>query len=388
METGVKTSIKVENLVFDPKNPRVPQSLQGIKDEAKIIEYMVLYGNVTDLMLSIAETGYSDAEPLLVVRDDKGKYVVVEGNRRLAALKLLNNPNLTDIRVKLINEIIENAQTDIPQEVPCVVYQNRNSILDYLGYRHITGVKDWGPLEKARYLEQLYELHIEDAGIDNIYKKLAKMIGSKASYVKNLHMALKLYDLANDEAYYGAEIKDKDINFSWITTVLGYTGISEYIGFDANDISTDKIDKERFKNVFLWMFDPEKAVVGESRQLSKLSTVLSSKEATEKLEKGASLSEAILYTSEPEEVFKKMLERAKAELEHAKSAIEQLNRKPEETDDLLRDIDKLRKTIVGALAANFDDELQEFMKQPLSSLKGVTPEQMKQIMELIGKSSE
>lgn len=198
METGVKTSIKVEKLVFDPKNPRVPQSLQGIKDEAKIINYMVLYGNVTDLMLSIAETGYSDAEPLLVVQDDEGKYVVVEGNRRLAALKLLNNPNLTDIRVKIINEIIENAQAEIPQEVPCVVYQNRNSILDYLGYRHITGVKDWGPLEKARYLEQLYELHIEEAGINNIYKKLAKMIGSKAGYVKNLHMALKLYDLAND----------------------------------------------------------------------------------------------------------------------------------------------------------------------------------------------
>ena len=370
METGVKTSIKVEKLVFDPKNPRVPQSLQGIKDEAKIINYMVLYGNVTDLMLSIAETGYSDAEPLLVVQDDEGKYVVVEGNRRLAALKLLNNPNLTDIRVKIINEIIENAQAEIPQEVPCV------------------GVKDWGPLEKARYLEQLYELHIKEAGINNIYKKLAKMIGSKAGYVKNLHMALKLYDLANDEAYYGAEIKDKDINFSWITTVLGYTGVSEYIGFDANNISIDVIDKKRFKNVFLWMFDPEKAVVGESRQLSKLATVLSSKEATEKLEKGASLSEAILYTNEPEEAFKKMLERAKTELEHAKSAIEQLNRKPEEADDLLKDIDKLRKTIVGALAANFNDDLQEFMKQPLSSLQGATPEQMKQIIELLGKNSK
>lgn len=36
METGVKTSIKVEKLVFDPKNPRVPQSLQGIKYECEL----------------------------------------------------------------------------------------------------------------------------------------------------------------------------------------------------------------------------------------------------------------------------------------------------------------------------------------------------------------
>ena len=62
--------------------------LQGVTDENKVIDYMVKYGNVTELMLSIGETGYSEAEPLLVVKEGTDKYIVVEGNRRLAALKL------------------------------------------------------------------------------------------------------------------------------------------------------------------------------------------------------------------------------------------------------------------------------------------------------------
>ncbi len=208
MPIGAKRNIKVNQLLFDSNNPRVPQELQGNTEEEAIIEYMVKFGNVTELMLSIAEIGYSDAEPLLVVSVNSEKYVVVEGNRRLAALKLLNDPSLTDLRVKAINDIVDNASVKIPEEVPCIVYQNRTDILDYLGYRHITGVKDWGALEKAKYLDQLYNTHIDEVGQGGIYQKIAKMIGSRSDYTRKLHMALKLYELANDEAYYGMDIKD------------------------------------------------------------------------------------------------------------------------------------------------------------------------------------
>lgn len=114
MESGKKTSVNISELIFDPKNPRLPQNLQGVRDEKKIIEYMVGYGNILELMESIAETGYSDAEPLLVVKDKKDKYIVVEGNRRLAAVKLLNNPGLSELRKKVISEIVENASVEAP----------------------------------------------------------------------------------------------------------------------------------------------------------------------------------------------------------------------------------------------------------------------------------
>lgn len=157
MANKEKITIKLNNLKFDAQNPRLPMRLQGVTDENKVIDYMVKYGNVTELMLSIGETGYSEAEPLLVVKEGTDKYIVVEGNRRLAALKLLNDSELTKVRIQSINSVVSGAKY-IPEEVPCIVYASREDVLDYLGYRHITGVKDWGALEKARYLDQLYQM--------------------------------------------------------------------------------------------------------------------------------------------------------------------------------------------------------------------------------------
>ena len=62
-----KLEIELKSLWFDERNPRLPIRLQGETDENKIIDYMVKYGNIVELMLSIAEMGYSDAEPRLVV---------------------------------------------------------------------------------------------------------------------------------------------------------------------------------------------------------------------------------------------------------------------------------------------------------------------------------
>ncbi len=72
MPENEKLRIQLESLRFDTQNPRLPIHMQGVADEKKVIDYMVKYGNIIELMTSIAEAGYSEAEPLLAVRDPKG----------------------------------------------------------------------------------------------------------------------------------------------------------------------------------------------------------------------------------------------------------------------------------------------------------------------------
>lgn len=377
-----KLEIELEKLRFDIQNPRLPLRLQGVKDENKVIDYMVKYGNILELMLSIAETGYSDAEPLLVVMEKDGTYTVVEGNRRLSALKLLNNPALTKVRVQSIKNIIADAKY-VPDVIPCILYPKRKDVLDYLGYRHITGVKDWGALEKARYLEQLYQIHIKDTSADEIYRKLAKIIGSRSDYVFKLHTALKLYEHANERAYFGADIKEEDISFSWLTTALGYSGISNYIGIsEAEDASLQTLKEEPFENIFTWMFYPGKAVVKEVRQISELAKVTEYPAALEQLEKGGSIEEALLYTSAPSDAFIDMLTKAKQQLKQAKDAIEQLSEEPAEAKGLLEDMEKLIKTISGGLEANFaqNDEDANILSQLTQN-----PETLAKLRKLLGE---
>ena len=349
-----KARIKIDNLKFDKDNPRLPQKLIGNEREADVIDYMLRNGNILELMKSIAETGYSDAEPLLVVQDEaNGKYIVVEGNRRLTAIKLLNNPELAKVRKESVREILSEAKV-IPEDVPVIIYDKRQDILDYLGYRHITGVKEWGPLEKARYLEQLYFIHNGEQNRETIYSKLAKMIGSKAKYVYKLHQALKLYDKANDEAYYGAKITEEQISFSLITTALGYNEIVEFLGLNdsQNDI-LENLNEKNFEKLFLWLFDKESQKVFDSRQISALAEIVAKPAALEKLENGSSIEEAVLYTEAPAKAFMDMLSNAKKSLKQASEAVAQLSEEPVGAKELLEENEKIIKMIRGGLDNNF-----------------------------------
>ncbi len=357
MIQGIKKTINISNLKFDPENPRVPIELLGVTDETKILEYMIKSGNVTELMCSMAELGYTDAEPLLAVKDKQGeKYTVVEGNRRLAALKLLNNPELAKLRSETIVSIVESALV-IPTEIPCIVYPTRDDILDYLGYRHITGVKEWGALEKATYLNMLYEKHKKE-GLEreDIYRKLAKMIGSRMDYVRKLHMSYNLYVLANSNAFYGLKDTD-DFAFSWITAALGYVEIQNYIGLGEGEYTVENINQEKYEKLFKWLFN--RKIVSESRRIRDLAEVIGSEKAIEKLEDGYSLDEALLYSSHPEDVFTQLLLDSRDKLRKAMSQIEPLKEMPEDAESLLSDILKLTNSIKGALQANFvGNELQ------------------------------
>ena len=81
--------IETGKLEFDPENPRFYRLNERAGSDDAVIEEMLDDESVQDLMLSIGEQDYFPGEPLLVVKKGK-KFVVVEGNRRLAAVKLLN----------------------------------------------------------------------------------------------------------------------------------------------------------------------------------------------------------------------------------------------------------------------------------------------------------
>lgn len=345
-------SVPLTNLIFDPENPRLPKELRGSQDEAIIIKHMLRDESLIELMKSIGQTGYSPSEPLLVTPAGDN-YIVVEGNRRLAALKLLSSPELATIRRKSVEEVISQKAYS-PTTIPCIEHNSRESILDYLGYRHITGVKSWGALEKARYLQQLYDRHIDSEGKENIFYVLARMIGSRRDYVAKLLTSYMLYERANDEAYFGIDIEEKDVDFSLLSTALSYENIYKFIGLNsAGDIDGASVDGDNFEFLFQCLYDPSKKI-HESRELKQLSSVLGNPDALTEYKSGTPLQIATYYTSEPVETFKQLINDAYAALKSANGSVERIN--PEDEDfsyieGKLTDIRKLATAINAALSA-------------------------------------
>ena len=151
--------LDLESLAFDKKNPRLPTSVGG--DDAGILEYLATKTGIERLMSSIGENGYFPGETIVVTQKEAGKYTVIEGNRRLAALRLLQDPELVN-RSSIARAAKGAAHR--PSKVPAYIAQSRGDTLEYLGFRHISGVQRWDPLAKARYLKSLFDRAEGDPG--------------------------------------------------------------------------------------------------------------------------------------------------------------------------------------------------------------------------------
>ena len=315
------------DLQFDPENPRLPVTVDG-HNEQQVLQWMLGDDSLTELIGSIGEQDYFPGEPVLVAPPDAGghgpPFLVVEGNRRLAAVKLLADPQLAPIRSRAVESLVADARSR-PTALPAIVFGSRDEILDYLGYRHVTGVKEWGPLAKARYLEQLVR-RAKGLGDPLTYQRLARRIGSRPDYVQRLLGGLNVYDHAAENGFYRLEGVNEDaISFSVLTTALSYQKIAAFVGTDEVTEIGGKfahLSDESLRDLLDWMFRKRgdgATVLGESRNLGELAAVVSVPVAVKALRDGLSLGDALLLTNEPLEAFRRAVRQAADKLNLART---------------------------------------------------------------------
>ncbi len=302
--------ISLTLLDFDPENPRF-LAAEISNDDA--IQRMMEQENLDELVGSIGNQGFFPGEPLLVLRNPNApdRYIVVEGNRRLAALRALSGAIPRNQLTNSVAQLVSQAQNK-PTEVDCFVFQARRDILKYLGFRHISGPKRWDPLAKARYLADLIRSFYYDLAIDAQLKAVARDIGSKTDYVAKLLTALNLYDRAKTKNFYGLQrVNENDVKFSLLTTALSYSNIVAFLNLSSPSvINISQVDDARVKELLGWMFAQDQSgdtVLGESRELKRLAAIVASPRAVAELKKTLSLEQAYVFTSGPAEAFNKLL---------------------------------------------------------------------------------
>lgn len=353
-------TLNTSELLFDPENPRFPREISSGAENI-ILEKMIRDERVAEVMQSIGVQGYFEGEPLLVAQASDGeKYYVVEGNRRLAALKLLNGELETPKRLKTVFSIIEDA-TEKPTKVPCIVFSERKDILRYLGFRHITGIKAWGPLAKARYLKQLREDIYADEPEELQLKMLAKEIGSRSDYVGTMLTGLELYDKAKDSEFFNLPgITEKGIEFTLLTTAIGYRNISDYLGLGSKvDTKCENVEDDKLKDVFSWIYSQDQqgnTIVSDSRKLKDLAAVVANQEAVSNLKKKGDLNEAFLMTEGPQVAFSQMLDAAKKKLNLAYETLPSVSEVDKSHEDEIQRIFDLSKSIRSVIKGRLDDE--------------------------------
>lgn len=314
--------IEVGRLDFDRNNPRFPQNIaQGAIED--LLQRFVRDERLLEIVESIGNHGFFPGEPLLVVPEGRGRYRVVEGNRRLAALKLLSGELEPPTGRTSIEDAVAAAEFR-PEQVQCLAFDDENEILRYLGFRHITGIKAWSALQKARYAERMYQKYKslpEEEGL----RLLARETGSRRDTVGQMLTALKLYDRAEEKNFFGLPIVPEQIEFSVLGTALSYSALTEFLGLQSrSDIKVKGLEERALKDLFDWLFVVEgrsKPIVTESRNLRKLAAVVSSDTAVKELRKSGNLDQAYELSSGPEEALSDSLRTALRRLETAQALV-------------------------------------------------------------------
>jgi hypothetical protein len=354
---GELREILIKDLEFDPENPRLPRSLYNSSDR-EVVTWMLQDASLIDLLASIAYNGYFNGEPVLVVPhpEKKGKYIVVEGNRRLASVKILRQPHIASVKKATIEGILEEAPPEnIPEKLPAFEFRKKEDVLAYLGYRHVTGIKNWGALSKAKYIDSLYHTLEKKLPEKEKYQLLAKKIGSKGYYVQRLHVSYRLFIVIENNGYYGIKnLDDESIDFSnLVDAATRYAGISEFLDLNFQEKNPLKnLNTEHLAEVTRWLFeknDQNRTRVGENRNIRILNAIVKAPRALEAFREGKSLDEASLLTSMPDEIVSNAIQSALTQLKYAQENIHLLKIGNPQNIELLHEANQVIKILHNVL---------------------------------------
>ena len=341
---GERRHVSLGSLYLDPNNYRFadhPDYHRVSSDEAFNVDVqrrttMFVLGrnqaNVRDLIASIKGNGWlPELDPILVEKQGR-RYLVIEGNRRVATLKHLQQRYDADA--------IELGRLDpaVFSKLTVVLHQDADELhhLVMMGLHHISGKRRWPAVSRAMAIARLHG-HLGDADA---------VCNSLGITKRDFNLSIRALALvgAYKESDFGDQFKSDQYNL--FREVLASPSMRDWLGWDNNTRqAANGINLER---LFQWMstepependdeddsyggisVDPVLTTVGNIRELAK---IIDDPKAVKELEETRSLQQATLSS---EILVKNDIDRAFAScdrgLEKLTSQVEQL-----EDDDLDR----------------------------------------------------
>jgi ParB-like chromosome segregation protein Spo0J len=317
--------IDPSELWFDHKNPRIAEfNVTQKTPEQEIIKILWDAMGVEEIVLSIKASGFFTHEPLIAVLED-GKKVVIEGNRRLAAVKCILNSGIADYIGINKNLLTVTNPEDLGtlNPLPVIIVDDRKEAWKFIGFKHINGAAKWGSYAKAQYISQIKN----EFGIS--LEEIALQIGDTHRTVEKLYQGLQVIEQAEKLGKFDrTDISANRLFFSHLYTALAYDGYRSFLGIkDSSAQASDPVPVDKTENLeqlLLWIYGSRKAeqepvIQTQNPDLRHLESVLKSKEATFALRDGLPLIQAFEISRPRAETFEQSLLEAKRALQKAQS---------------------------------------------------------------------
>ena len=345
--------ISISKLLLDPNNYRF---LDGKKFKKKAanrfheesvqnatVEKLEQHYDLDELKHSIITNGYVPMERIIVIPYSKksGFFLVVEGNRRVAALKSLLKEEEEGVRE------LTPAQTTSFSKIPCAVLKSAGTSLKHaeriiMGIRHIAGPREWGAYQQALLVSELKD----DEDLE--FKEIGEALGISSVEAARRYRAIgALKQMEADELF---SKKAEPAFYRLFHELVALPGVRERFGWSWEESAFD--DTEKARQFFELICgdtknDPKIKTYGDVR---KLKSVVGNPKAEDSLfDTDEPLSEAIRIGEQgrKSEDASDLLGEAKASLMGiGLFQAQKLNKKDVAViDELLKFLEELKKSV-------------------------------------------
>ena len=317
------TDVAVGDLYLDPKNPRLAGDDLTVTQQDEIAKILWKDRSVNELVDSIAASGYWKHEELFAAKEG-GKLVVIEGNRRLAAVKLLTDDALRNrLHVNGLPTLSAAARKNL--ETLPVIECKREDVWQYIGFKHVNGPQDWDSIAKAEYIARVhndYEVPLDE---------IARTIGDRHDTVRRLYRGLMVLHQAQKTGKFDIDDRyNTRFAYSHLWTGLGYENIQKFLGlttdkgFQPNPVP--KAHTENLRELCLWLYGSKKehkepVVRSQNPDLRRLDEALGSKNGVAALRSSLPLETALKASRGDERLLREALVLAEQKLKEARGLV-------------------------------------------------------------------
>lgn len=351
--------IPIADLWLDADNPRIRHRAE-LTEQDEILNILWREFSVDEIALSISANGFFEYEPLFAAHEG-GHLVVVEGNRRLAAVRLLLDRSArADVGATDLPRISKTQREELA-ELPVIV-RPRADIWQYIGFKHVNGPQAWESYSKAQYIAWVHN----DLGVR--LEDIAHQIGDRHSTVRRLYRGLMVLEQVESDGQFQVDDRWKShFSFSHLYTGLDYEGIQAFLSLPQDSFKPKPVPRRKapqLGELMGWLYgsksrEQEPVVKSQNPDLRILDQILQSKNGTAALRDGLGLRTSLEISKGDERLLREALVAAKERLQSARGKV--VTGYDGEADLLAtaKDIDSLARRIhdeMADIASERDEE--------------------------------
>lgn len=260
-----KRRLSVDALRLDRRNPRLVGDSLLDCTQLEILHLLVEQSDVRDIARRISKNGYFSFFPPIVFKEKK-HFVVLEGNRRLAALKLLRNPELSPVagRRFFLNLSTEFEGSSV-EKIDVIIAPSRAAADPILYTVHGSGSsRKWDMPMRQRFIAGQVANGVEQS-------EIARKFNVAETEVKEAVTEVLLLDMAKSldfEASIAESIQSEGFPLSTLYRIVTTARFGKITGFALGNASFSTVLSENdFKKFMRQIFIDIVTGVVDSRKL-------------------------------------------------------------------------------------------------------------------------